>query len=487
MNTTKITLALLALLCATAFAQQKGTFTDTRDKKKYKTVKIGKQTWMAENLNYEADSRDHFQCYSDSVANCAKYGRLYTFRTAFALACPAGWRLPAKDDWDVLVTAAGGAAAAGKALKAKAGWDSHEGKSGNGTDKFGFSALPGGQLNASRGEIYFGDIGTNAYWWSISEDGYGPAILNNNDSIKNYHLYGNYSVRCIQGKPSDEATALSAELLAEMKAEKAEKAKADSIAKAEAEVKAKAKAEQEAKIKADSIAREERIKTNSGTFTDSRDKRTYKTIKMGNQTWMAENLDYADKDSKCYDNKPENCKKYGRLYNGATAAKACPEGWHLPTKNEWATLVKGVGEGFAGFDLKSKSGWRNDRNGTDQYGFAALPGGYYINNAFKYVEEDGDWWSATEKDASKASFSSMSGLSKVIIAESDKNVLYSVRCLQGKAAAQPASQPAAKPAAQPQQQAANENCSVTFPKKACVSVPKNSCKLMGGKVVDKCP
>jgi uncharacterized protein (TIGR02145 family) len=173
---------MLALLCAVAFAQQKGTFTDQRDRKTYKTVKIGEQTWMAENLNYEAKGS---KCYDKKPANCEKYGRLYDWATAMALPtkcntiistsdancaigtlhkgiCPSGWHLPSEKEWKPLIDFAGGYKIAGKKLKAASGWK----ESGNGTDAFGFSALPGGLGDYSG---YFGGIGNTGNWWSASE------------------------------------------------------------------------------------------------------------------------------------------------------------------------------------------------------------------------------------------------------------------------------------------------------------------------------
>jgi len=153
-------------------------------------------------------------------------------------------------------------------------------------------------------------------------------------------------------------------------------------------------------------------------FTDERDKQVYTMVKIGNQTWMAENLNYvtADKNgSWCYGNDAENCVKYGRLYNWKTAMGGaddsttsnvrgvCPEGWHLPTRAEWGDLAKSAGGtgdygtgGTAGTKLKSISGWYYN-NGTDDYGFSALPGGRrdFDGNVYS-ADYNGFWWTASE-------------------------------------------------------------------------------------------
>jgi uncharacterized protein (TIGR02145 family) len=135
------------------------------------------------------------------------------------------------------------------------------------------------------------------------------------------------------------------------------------------------------------------------SFTDSRDGKKYRTVKIGKLTWMAENLNRATGNSWCYENNESNCKKYGRLYDWNTAMKACPAGWRLPTRDDWNNLVEVAGGDVAGTKLKSKTGW----NGTDDFGFSALPGGYRSTDGSFYGAGNlGYWWSATEYDASGA-------------------------------------------------------------------------------------
>ena len=168
----------------------------------------------------------------------------------------------------------------------------------------------------------------------------------------------------------------------------------------------------------------------AGSLTDSRDGRTYKTVTIGTQTWMAQNLNYETANSYCYSDTPSNCTKYGRLYTWAAVMDSagtwstngkgcgykktctptypvrgvCPSGWHLPTQMEWNTLFAAVGgSGTAGTKLKSTTGWINSGNGSNDYSFSALPAGYrYSNGNYEHEGIKAYFWSSTEYNSKHA-------------------------------------------------------------------------------------
>ncbi len=170
------------------------------------------------------------------------------------------------------------------------------------------------------------------------------------------------------------------------------------------------------------------------TMTDSRDGKVYRTIKIGNQVWMAENLNFKTDGSYCYNDSSKYCKKYGRLYSWSAANKACPEGWHLPTIDEFETLFDAVGEqSTAANNLKSASVWNNDGNGKDDYSFTALPAGIrYSKGNYKYVGDHANFWSSIEYSSDSASYVNLYyGYDNARLLDHDKGDGMSVRCVMG--------------------------------------------------------
>jgi len=181
--------------CGTADFVPATHFCDTRESKLYKYVEIGSQIWMAENLNYNAIGS---KCYGDnsggdSQNRCGTYGRLYDWNTANAV-CPTGWHLPSDEEWTALTDFAGGESTAGTKLKSKTGWSTN-----NGTDEFGFSALPGGNFTGG-----FGNVGNYGFWWSATEsnsgDAWGRTMRYDYSNVirDNFMKPAQYSVRCVK-------------------------------------------------------------------------------------------------------------------------------------------------------------------------------------------------------------------------------------------------------------------------------------------------
>ena len=206
-----------------------------------------------------------------------------------------------------------------------------------------------------------------------------------------------------------------------------------------------------------------------GMLFDKRDSNVYRIVTIGSQTWMAENLNYADsittksllKRNWCYDNIAANCDKYGRFYTWAAAIDSvklatdadnpqkcgdnrtctlpamvqgiCPDGWHLPTQAEWNTLFTELGgKSTAGKILKSQTGWYGNGNGTDGEGFSALPSGYrdYIG-FFKYGGSYAYFWSASEDGYTSAYLMYLYyGDENANLNDYAKSFGFSVRCLQ---------------------------------------------------------
>ena len=211
-----------------------------------------------------------------------------------------------------------------------------------------------------------------------------------------------------------------------------------------------------------------------GSLIDSRDGKSYKTVIIGTQTWMAENLNYVTSGSSCYNGIGSNCTEYGRLYSWAAAMDSagtwstngkgcgyysstcsptypvrgvCPEGWHLPTKTEWETLLDAVGgKEVTGKVLKSTSGWNEyngeSGNGIDAFGFSALPAGIWSKNpaggSYVYLDmfDATHFWSSTMFDIQSWYLMLVSNAIKwgstvdLFLNHYFRKAMMSVRCLQ---------------------------------------------------------
>jgi len=215
----------------------------------------------------------------------------------------------------------------------------------------------------------------------------------------------------------------------------------------------------------------------SGTFIDERDSQTYNWVRISDQIWMAENLNYNASGSKCgdgsslSDENTTNCDIYGRLYNWATAMDLdpdcrtdngcyvqskrqgiCPKDWHIPSNEDWDKLYRyadgtsGTSSPYdsptAGKHLKAKTGWSScgpsglglgsPYSCEDTYGFSALPGGRGGSDGdFSTVDIYGLWWSASEFDSDSAYFRYMGyDGESAFWYYNGKAGLFSVRCLQ---------------------------------------------------------
>jgi len=404
----------------------------------FKKVDIGTQTWMAENLNCNIKGS---KCYNNQESNCDIYGRLYDWTTAMNLPescnssscysqvnanrkgiCPTGWHIPSRADWNTLTTYVeenkGCSDCAAKLLKANNGWSN----SRNGLDAYGFTALPGG-VGYSDGR--FDIVGKYGRWWDSTEDGGYLAhyfdIYYDYDEIWSigFAINKNYlfSVRCLQDNSSSSTSSSSSVVL--------------------------------------------ECSLNGSP------------VKIGEQVWMSENLNCNVSGSKCYDNDPANCDKYGRLYNWAIAMNLpescndgycssqiklkhqgiCPSGWHIPNNADWNALIKFIEPGCSNYSscggankLKSTSLWEpysspyytsNTNKDSDKYGFSALPGGTADSDGGGYgIGEEGWWWSANDSDDAEghlAKFRSMSYRDDNVYGDgsnTSKSNWLSVRCLQ---------------------------------------------------------
>jgi uncharacterized protein (TIGR02145 family) len=412
-----------------------GDLIDERDGQLYKTITIGDQTWMAQNLNFLYEKgTSHSFCFGDDPANCEKYGRLYTWSAALDSAglyseeglgcgggatcgyfpvlrgvCPEGWHVPSDEEFETLtsyVSSAGDLQALGFAEWSGA------------TNTSGFSAIPSALYTYNYGDnkadyYYLGEV---ARYWSRSvgaSDPYTLLIKSSQKLIKTNDPADRVSVRCIKDTSP-------------------------------------------------------RLVVEYATITDDRDGQVYRTVRIGDQTWMAQNLNFKNYPEgvivpKDYDDKPLP-ELYGKLYTwdaavdsaglfsndakgcgyGNSCAKEsgirglCPENWHLPDQSEWDELIayaESIGGDGEVFQLQSRDSDIWDR-ATNRTGFSALPTGMYSSVSGLGNKSNAYYWSTTKVYRSGDNEEFKGVISRIMIAAyhytwSDEHKDYglSVRCI----------------------------------------------------------
>ena len=186
-------------------------------------------------------------------------------------------------------------------------------------------------------------------------------------------------------------------------------------------------------------------KESPNVLVDTRDGTTYKAVIIGDQVWMAENLNYyTDSGSWEYEYFSSYASSYGRLYDWKTASEACPSGWHLPSDEEWKQLETEIGMSLSeadstlwrgtdeGLKLKTSKSWNCNDNGTNEHSFSALPGGYYAYNNFYAEGYQAYFWSSTSYSDSSYAWMRMLSYNNTELFRGGfgKNDRISVRCVR---------------------------------------------------------
>lgn len=370
------------------YTVEKGTMVDERDCRTYKTITIGTQTWMAENLKFEykVDGKTYGNsCNPDS---CETFGRHYTWAAAMDSAvvftndsencgygvtcsptypvpgiCPEGWHIPDSTEWVEfykILNEDPHAMLAEDFIRSKSAIR----KGLVATNASGFSALYETLSlvagHTASGAFFWSSteyITSRAYYWHVSES---EARLDNN---KICDKGTGMAVRCI--KDFGTVVTPSSSCAEEPPVSSVENPVDTPVVKPPVE----------------------------NLLVDNRDGQTYKTVTIGSQTWMAENLNYDYRvddrsyGSYCYS---DDCKIYGRYYKWDVAQNVCPKGWHLPNKMEWEALYKAIGEDP--YAMQATGYWNEATNAS---GFSALPGGYSFYGSSRNFGSRACFWGSS--------------------------------------------------------------------------------------------
>ena len=416
-----------------------GIMTDPRDGKKYRTVEINGMTWMAENLNF-ADSSEYpllkkySLCYNHDAKNCELLGRLYeraaamndtscTYNGLCNLGagpvqgiCPDGWHIPSYEEASKLVVFIG-TNHAEKAMSVN-GWGNDTTGLIHGADTYGLSFVGTGSWTNESGFKSRG-LYTTAWIYNSSSNIMHYLLVRGEDRELKVYQYSSvdlfYPVRCVKGQ----GAILSSSSMSSSNSVSSSSSSSSSISSSSVSSSSLSSSSEKSSSSISSSSESSSSEMSSSSFdksvlfnanvsygemTDPRDGKTYRTVNVAGKTWMAENLNFADSsklpllegNSRCYDDDPNECVVYGRLYsrevalndsrctcyNGSCPSTSgnvqgvCPSGWHIPSTIEAEQLVNKVGNQNAG-KLNSSYGWNAGIRGTNEIGTSFTGTGVY--------------------------------------------------------------------------------------------------------------
>lgn len=488
---------------------------DVRDGQNYPTVQIGEQCWMAKNLNIgtridgTTESVDNNEiekyCNEDIESNCDVYGGLYQWDEMMNYftqpggngICPYGWHLPEKSEWETLIDFLGGASLAGGELK-ETGTSHWQSPNAGATNSSGFTALPAGERTSSGNFVLTGNY--NYYWTSSqnNEEDDDPwyTLLNYQNAYAEMVWASptvGFSVRCIQDETSASYLDLTPDALEVELSQGTAMINVSSnviwtvsesvswlgVFPANGANDGVFTVNFSQNTSSEARTGEITVLSSSGeisatlaiiqqgtnasntcgeNMTDERDGQTYPTVQIGDQCWMAKNLNVGTRinsstnsadngtiEKYCYNNLPVNCIEYGGLYEWdemmdytttAGTIGICPEGWHIPTNPEWLVLTDYLlGESAAGGALKETGfeHWVEPNNGaTNSSGFTALPGGFLqSSNTFYHLGSYCYLWTSSEYSSANSNFFQLSTLyPDVYFGNYDKTGGFSLRCIK---------------------------------------------------------
>jgi uncharacterized protein (TIGR02145 family) len=405
------------------------SFIDCRDSNKYQTSQVNGLLWMSKNLSYNP-----LVVGSNSwcLFNCKVYGQHFNWIAA-QNACPDGWRLPNKQEWERLIAWARGDTLAGDRLKDNFTWNN----GGKNTDSLRISLQAAG-LRTTAG-LYFNRNYAGYYWLSDLLDslyiGVGagsPRIF-----LGRMGKEAGMSVRCVS-EPGVNMPQTCGNSSITLASSSSQNASSQVVASS-----ASGGISPNWHVAADTLPVSQ-IKVDTFTTIDTRDNTPFKTFRINHpnwrQVWTAENMRIkpalATDSSWCYGNADTSCAFYGRLYSWSAAQSICPSGFRLPSQADWNKVVSvNRGDSLAGLFMKRSVTWNfSGSPPPDSMHFSAVAAGRRQSSDGKFYGMRSNtyfWLSDAVSDPKQGLYFGITSNSSLsFMFTLPKTMGFSVRCVQ---------------------------------------------------------